>query len=448
VAAGVFGLVLLAPVAALADGFRNPFQNAAALGQGNAFAAQADDASAVFYNPAAMTQLPGVQLLSGVELVHTRTQFRSLTGETTENVLHGAFGLPPPGQLFLTATPRDLGIRWLGDLTAGIGLQNLYGFATRYPQYSPLQTAVTSASLPLLDVKPTVAYRLTDWLSLGAGADVFMFWPDVTGTADQKFISPGLPGIPPGTRVEITGQGTAAGANASAFVTPLRAANGQPRVNVGFVWRSQGDLPLDGSLRLNGVRVATAHSSLHFPDSYTGALAVWPLREASGEWKIEADVDYVRWSTIHKSEFRFSNGVVLSTPQNWHNAWTIGIGTEYKWRPWRDLPAWDLALRSGCIRSMTPVSDQNFTPAFADSNVTVLSAGLGLTCRAGGRFLGLRSCGQPGEGAARRELIGVDLAYQLFLFEPRTVTGNPNPAVNGTYRTTIQLVSLSLRVGF
>ncbi len=39
------------PFLALADGFRNPFQSVAAMAQGNAFAAQADDASAVFYNP-------------------------------------------------------------------------------------------------------------------------------------------------------------------------------------------------------------------------------------------------------------------------------------------------------------------------------------------------------------------------------------------------------------
>lgn len=35
-----------------ADGIRNPFQGAAAIAQGNAFAAQADDPTAVFYNPA------------------------------------------------------------------------------------------------------------------------------------------------------------------------------------------------------------------------------------------------------------------------------------------------------------------------------------------------------------------------------------------------------------
>ena len=39
--------------------------------------------------------------------------------------------------------------------------------------------ALTSASLPLLDIKPTVAYRVSDWLSVSVGADIFTFWSDL-----------------------------------------------------------------------------------------------------------------------------------------------------------------------------------------------------------------------------------------------------------------------------
>src|SRR5437667_7142569 len=148
---------LLSPSHARADGFRNPFQSAVAIAQGNAFAAQADDASAIFYNPAGMTQLRGVHQLLGVEFVNVHTNFRSLTGETTENDLGGPFGLPPPGQLFLTATPRDLGVAWLGDPTVGIGPQNPTGSASPYPATGPPTTAITSARLPPLAIKPAAA---------------------------------------------------------------------------------------------------------------------------------------------------------------------------------------------------------------------------------------------------------------------------------------------------
>src|SRR5688572_7907310 len=58
-------------------------QGSAASGQANAFAAQADDPSAVHYNPAGMTQLPGVQTMFGTLLIGGTTSFTSPSGATT-----------------------------------------------------------------------------------------------------------------------------------------------------------------------------------------------------------------------------------------------------------------------------------------------------------------------------------------------------------------------------
>jgi long-chain fatty acid transport protein len=443
----VVPLLVLFPAIVFADGFRNPFQSAAAIAQGNAFAAQADDASAVFYNPAGMTQLRGVQQVAGVALVNVNTHFKGLNGQRTENDLGGPFGVPPPLQLFLTAKLKDLDVQRLGDLTVGFGLQSLFGFASRYPKNGPLNTAVIKSQLPLLNIKPTFAYRFADWLSIGAGVDIFTFWPALVGEAEQKFVSPGLPGIPAGSHVRITGKGTAVGGNASVLVTPLRNERGHPRFNLGFVWRSQADLPLNGNLYVNSAQVAKSKSGLHFPDIYTVGLAVWPVRDREREWKLETDVDYVRWNTIKKQEFKFSNGITLRPPQTWHNSVTVNVGTEYKWTELSNLPHWDFALRSGYIWSRTPVSDKNFTPAFPDSNVHVISAGVGFTCKPGGKFLGMFSCGELGKSSTWRHT-GIDLAYQILLWETREVLENPNPAVNGRYRSLNQALVISFRVGF
>ena len=55
-------------------------QGTAASGQGNAFTAQADDPSAVHYNPAGLTQLTGVQIMGGALWVGGTTGFTSPTG--------------------------------------------------------------------------------------------------------------------------------------------------------------------------------------------------------------------------------------------------------------------------------------------------------------------------------------------------------------------------------
>src|SRR5437879_12887355 len=60
-------------------------QGAAASGKGNAFTGEANDPSAIFYNPAGSTQLPGTQFMIGTSIVKLDSTFRSSTsGESTQ----------------------------------------------------------------------------------------------------------------------------------------------------------------------------------------------------------------------------------------------------------------------------------------------------------------------------------------------------------------------------
>ena len=73
--------------------------------------------------------------------------------------------------------------------------------------------------------------------------------------------------------------------------------------------------------------------------------------------------------------------------------------------------------------------------------------GFGLTCHPGGKFLGIKDCGQQDSENAHHENIGLDMAYQVLFLESRTVTGNPNPAVNGKYQTINQALTFSFESG-
>ena len=76
-----------------------------------------------------------------------------------------------------------------------------------------------------------------------------------------------------------------------------------------------------------------------------------------------------------------------------------------------------------------------------------------MLCQGTGRFLGFLPCGMGGSSSFWPKAIGVDLAYQVILYESRTISGNANPVaipgvVNGTYHTTFHVGSLNLRVNF
>ncbi len=441
-------VLVVVPHHAQADGFRNPFHDAAAIGQGNAFAAQADNAAAVFYNPAGMTQLPRLQHSGGMQFISVNTKFTSSSGATTTNT-SPTIGLPPPGQFFLTANLKDLGLSALGNLSVGLGVLNLYGFAAKYPTDSPFATAVTFAQLPLIAIKPTVAYKVTESLSIGLGADIFTFAGVLgEGHAERRFQAAPGSGFPPGTELELNGKGTTAGLNASFLYTPWRNSEGKPRLSFAGIWRSQAVLPLNGALLANGQLVAQASTSMRLPEVWTGGIAYWPIRNHAREWKLEVDVDYVRWQAIRDASVLLSNGDRLPNPQQWKNTFTVNVGTEYKWVGLTDSNAWDVAFRTGYVRSHSPVTDLNFDPAFADSDVHVAAVGIGVLCRAGGKVLGLIACADAGKGFFAKSAIGLDLFYQALVFDTRTVTDNPNPTVNGTYRTTTHGGGATVRINF
>ena len=132
-------------------------QGAAAAGQGNAFAAQADDASAIHFNPAGLTQVEGIQSMVGSTLMGGSIKYKSPAGLDTRGDFGGSITSPPPSHFYVSANLGSLGASALSPVTLGIGLTSPFGSNTRYPVDGPFNTAVTSAALPLIDIKPTVA---------------------------------------------------------------------------------------------------------------------------------------------------------------------------------------------------------------------------------------------------------------------------------------------------
>ncbi len=446
-----FVLLFSQPNTVWADGFRNPFQSASATAQGAAFIAQADDPSAIHYNPAGITQLLGVQHAFGVGLVSPDTKFTNANGKTIHNdVSGGTVGLPPPGHFFLTGNFQNSDIEILRRVSIGLGVISLFGFANRYPSDSSLAPVITKAQLPVLDIKPTIAFKAHDMLSLGFGVDIFTFASFIgEGHAERQFIGLGnIPGTAPGDKLEVNGKGTTAGINASLLLTPLLNEEGKPLLNLGFVWRSQAVLPLEGELLANGKRVADSESSIKFPEIYEWGLAAWPIRDGRHEWKIEVDVHLVRWQTIRNFDIIFSNGGSIPQPQRWDNVVSVFVGTEFNWLDVPDFPDWELATRLGYIRSPTPIPDENFDPAVPDSDNHTFSVGFGFACQGRAKLFGLIPCQGEDGGWMAKKSMAIDLAYQYVRWDTRKVSGNPVPPINGTYKTRTHAGVVTLQVNF
>ena len=160
---------------AQAAGFRLYNQGAAAAGQANAFTAQADEPSAIHYNPAGLTQVRGIQFSGGSVLVGGGTSFTSPTGTNVHGGFDGSIASPAPFNFYATANLGDILRQRLKGLVVGLGVTTPFGLVYSFPASSPFATAVKNEKLPMIDIKPTIAYQVTEQLSVGLGADIYTF---------------------------------------------------------------------------------------------------------------------------------------------------------------------------------------------------------------------------------------------------------------------------------
>jgi long-chain fatty acid transport protein len=144
----------------------------------------------------------------------------------------------------VSANLGSLGWNSLSNVTVGLGLTSPFGLNTRYPVDGPFNTAVTSAALPLIDIKPTIAYKLNDQLAIGVSADIYTFAGFLgEGQVELRQVGAGVSGIPAGASVELNGKGTGAGATVSLLYTPLRNSDDKPLASIGLVYHTQAVVP-------------------------------------------------------------------------------------------------------------------------------------------------------------------------------------------------------------
>ncbi len=133
-------------------------------------------------------------------------------------------------------------------------------------------------------------------------------------------------------------------------------------------------------------------------------------------------------------------------PSHMTSVQSYNFGTEIKLLDPAILEGWNVALRTGYSHSETPIPNFTFTPTVPDSNLNLASVGFGLDCHNGGYFLGLFECGRG--GGLRPTTIGIDLAFQAIIFEPRKVISSLYSGVKGNYESAAFAGSLNINLSY
>ncbi len=382
-------------------GFRNPDQDARATGQGEAFVAQADDASAIYYNPGGLTQIHGTEVTSGAYLDFPNSQ---LKGAGSGGEMDTMSYIP---HLYLAT---DFGVT-NSPWRAGVGVNVPFGNRAVYASNGPLQYLVTHDELQVINIQPTVAYKFNEHLSLGVGLNIY----DATVELNQHYLAPA-------NDVDFNADGLALGATAGLMwmITPQHT--------IGVVYRSPFTVNLKGtagvSIPADDIHTSnSAEATIPFPQCVAAGYAFRPIPKL----KLEADIDWTDWSTLHTVVLNAPGSGVNGekTPFNWYDSFYYEFGAQYNvdshW-----------TVRGGYIYSENTVPNSTFSPTAPDNDRHVFSVGLGYSTK----------------------LFSIDLAYQYSYSPDRTVSSSPTRVTNGlaaadgTWETSANAVMLTTSLKF
>ena len=387
------GLLLNQPSTADAVGFRLPNQDPEAIARGDAFVATADNPSAIYYNPAGITQLKGDNVRAGIYLISADTKYTSPSGVTAET------------DTSLQAVPQLYYVHSFAEtpISVGLGVYAPYGLSLDWGNNTPFSTVAESGDLIYACINPVVAWRILPSLSIAIGPTI-----NYSHAEFKRAI-----GFIPGDQFKFTGDDTDVGFNAGILWQP------HAMWSIGVNYRSATTLDYSGTASTSPSppypSSTDSSASIKFPQFVIGGISFRPTTN----WNFEFDLDWTEWSDVQNITVKNTAFGDQTLTLNYRSSFIYDFGVT------RQLGRGYFAS-VGYIYSENSSPDANFNPLIPDANLNLGSVGFG-------------HHGSQWDWA---------IAYHFAYNGGRTVQNDSNAAADGTYKTFNNAVNASVTFKF
>ena len=366
------------------------------MARGEAFVATADNPSAIYYNPAGITQLAGSNFRGGLEGIYYKPTFQPSpiqpnSGQTYDGLDNTAY-LP---QFFYTYTAKT------APFSFGLGVYAPFGGKMNWPQDTGFNTVATSGSLQYITINPVVALKVLPTLSIGGGVMV---------NYGKISTSQGLRPYPSAfaNYFNFSGDGWSAGYNLGLLWQP------HPKISLGATFRSMATVTMKGETDFERQPVVPAgslpaHADFTFPLTAVVGLSYRP----TPKWNLEFDADCTDWSSFGTMTISQQSNPGLGGLQDqpltldWRASWMYEFGvTRYFDSGWH--------VSAGYVFNENSVPDAYYEPLAADMNRHFFSIGTGF----------------------KGNTFNFDIAYQLGYGPAHSVNGSTPPSTPGLFAGT------------
>jgi long-chain fatty acid transport protein len=285
------------------------------------YASRVQDASVVFRNPGGMGFLDGPQLQVGAQLTYGSVEF-SPNANTSPRLGTGdggnAIGALPGGGLFLAVPVFD-------KVTVGFATTSYFGLAQKYDDNWVGRYYVQEGALIGVSLLPTVSFRPTEWLSIGAGLNA-MYGYFKTQVAVNNLD----PTIGDG-QMTLKNETWGFGANVGVLVEPVKGTR------VGVTYLSPVDLnfkaaPTFSNLGPGLAAVLQNPAQLNLGMTVPQSVMVSVFHELNEKWALMADFGWQNWSQFGKVDVGIEAGgnVSRTVNANYQDTWHGALGGEFK----------------------------------------------------------------------------------------------------------------------
>ncbi|MEP7169967.1 MAG: outer membrane protein transport protein [Bacteroidota bacterium] len=391
-----------------AGGFQVNLQGQRQAAMGHCGTGTVTDAAGIFFNPGTISFLNTNSVTAGVNFIFHKTEYLE----------------PSPG-IYTTETKNTTGtpvnfyaaFRFLKNkkLSAGLGINTPFGSKVEYEENWKGQFLLREIDLKTFFIQPTLAYKITDKIGIGAG---FVF---STGSMTLR------KAIPVQFMNENYGEGILQGdAKGTGFNLGLFVQLTE-KFSLGLSYRSSVKVKVKEGDASFSVPVALSE---YFPNtSFTTEISLPYIFNFGAGYKISEktkvvfDLNYVGWKSYDTLSFDFAENTEkledIHSARRYKNSFIFRAGVEYKWKE-------NIFLRGGAYYDQSPVQDGYLTPETPDVDKFVVTCGAGIKVN---------------------KYINADFSF-LYITAKKRFDTNIETGFSGTWKTNSYVPGINLTLNF
>ena len=287
-------------------------------------AARAGDASTIATNPAGMTRLPDHMVTGGLQLLGGDINYQ--LDNDREKSPGNLLNVMPNANAFYSQKIND-------NLYAGIGMYGNFGLGVDYGDWAG-DRLIKKSALVALTVSPSLAYKLSDKVSVGASINAnygyLSLTRNVDGQDEKQHDHDWAPSYRLGLLMQLTDQ-----------------------TRAGITWNSKTDydFSIDGKARLPNLPNTQYNLPLTAQVNAPQQLMFSLVHDIDKQWSVMGDLGWQDWSQFGAPQITVA-GQQVNNSKRLKDTWHTALGVQYR-------PTEQWRLNAGVAFDSTPYKDQS-----------------------------------------------------------------------------------------